>query len=292
MLREKQLDGTVYDKSAIAIARIQTMAAIAGRIYGGYTVMVSGGKDSSVITDLAIRAGVKCKFESSWTGIEYPETVYFLRSEKARIEAAGYSFECIIPRDRDGKQITMWRLIEKNGFPSRYMRFCCERLKEAAGQHAYCILGIRWAESAKRKAGRFIHETAGRTMMTNNDNEAVRRMSEHCMKKHKHMLNPIIEWSDDEVWEYIRERGLPYNSLYDNGHTRVGCIGCPMRANRKELEENPRYAALYQKAAGRFLETRAKNREGYRKDAHAYYSWWVDFCGGKRETGNYEAEGW
>jgi 3'-phosphoadenosine 5'-phosphosulfate sulfotransferase (PAPS reductase)/FAD synthetase len=73
--------------------------------------MASGGKDSSVITDLAIRAGAPCKFEASWTGIEYPETVYFLRTEKKRIEAIGYSFEFIIPRDKDGKQITMWKLI-------------------------------------------------------------------------------------------------------------------------------------------------------------------------------------
>jgi 3'-phosphoadenosine 5'-phosphosulfate sulfotransferase (PAPS reductase)/FAD synthetase len=63
MLRERQLDGTIYDKTGIAIARIQTMAPIAEKIYGGYTVMVSGGKDSSVITDLAIRSGVQCKFE-------------------------------------------------------------------------------------------------------------------------------------------------------------------------------------------------------------------------------------
>jgi phosphoadenosine phosphosulfate reductase len=151
MLKERQLDGTIYDKTAVAMTRIQTMAPIAGRIYGGYTVMVSGGKDSSVITDLAIRAGVKCTFEASWTGIEYPETVYFLRREKQRIESLGYSFEFVIPRDKEGKQITMWRLIASYGFPTRHMRFCCERLKEVAGRNAYCILGIRWAESAKRK---------------------------------------------------------------------------------------------------------------------------------------------
>jgi phosphoadenosine phosphosulfate reductase len=251
MLRETQLDGTIYDKTAVAMGRIKTMAPIAEGIYGGYTVMVSGGKDSSVITDLAIRSGVKCKFEVSWTGVEYPETVYFLRSEKERIEAMGYSFEFIIPRDRDGKQITMWKLIEKYGFPSRQMRFCCERLKEAAGQNAYCILGIRWAESLRRRNGRFIYEMAGRKIMTNNDNEATRRMTENRMKKNKYMLNPIIEWSDEEVWEYIKEYALPYNPLYDNGHKRVGCIGCPMRANKKELEENPRYAGVIQESRGK-----------------------------------------
>jgi phosphoadenosine phosphosulfate reductase len=115
MLREKQIDETVYDKTQIAIERIQTMAPIAEKMYGGYTVRVSGGKDSSVITDLAIRSGVKCRFEMSWTGIEYPETVYFLRREKNRIEQAGYRFEFIIPRDKQGEQITMFRLIEREG---------------------------------------------------------------------------------------------------------------------------------------------------------------------------------
>jgi len=59
-------------------------------------------------------------------------------------------------------------------------------------------------------------------------------------------------------------------------------IGCPMRANKKELEDNPRYAFLYKKAAGRFLETKANTREGNKKDVETYYKWWVDFCGGKR----------
>jgi phosphoadenosine phosphosulfate reductase len=124
--------------------------------------------------------------------------------------------------------------------------------------------------------------------MTNSDNEAIRRWSENCMKKNEFILNPIIEWSNDEVWEYIRERRLPYNPLYDNGHKRVGCIGCPMRANKKELEQNPRYAALYKKAAGRFLETRARKREGNKKDAESYFRWWVNFCGGAREENNYD----
>jgi phosphoadenosine phosphosulfate reductase len=291
MLRERQLDGTIYDKTAIAIGRIAAMAPIAERIYGGYTVMVSGGKDSSVITDLAIRAGVTCKFEVSWTGLEYRETVFFLRSEKKRIEDRGYSFEFIIPRDKDGKQITMWKLVEKRGFPTRNMRFCCQELKENTSGNCYSVLGVRWAESIRRKNTRRLHEEKGRVhsaFMTNSDNEAIRRWSENCMKKNEFILNPIIEWSDDEVWEYIRERGLPYNPLYDNGHKRVGCIGCPMRANKKELEQNPRYAALYKRAAGRFLETRARKREGNKKDADSYFRWWVNFCGGAKERNNYD----
>lgn len=286
MLRELQLDRTVYDKTAVAIQRIQTMAPVAERLYGGFTVLVSGGKDSSCITDLAIRSGVKCAFEVSWTGLEYPETVRFLRREKKRLEEMGYSFRFIIPRDKEGKQITMWRLIEKKGLPIRQMRFCCAQLKEFAGQAAYCILGIRWAESARRKASRRLHEIGGKQFMTNSDNEMSRRLTEVCLKKRKYMLNPIIDWEDTDVWDYIHERGLPYNPLYDKGFRRVGCIGCPMRANRKELEENPKYAALYKRSAERFLVNVARKRTGYKKDIAAYFAWWLDFCagGGIRES--------
>jgi phosphoadenosine phosphosulfate reductase len=295
VLRERQLDGTVYDKTAVAIERIKTMSPIAVRLSGGYTVMVSGGKDSSVITDLAIRSGCEIKFETSWTGLEYPETVYFLRRERERLRSMGYSFGFIIPRDREGKQITMWKLIEKKGLPVRTRRHCCQTLKETAGRNAYCILGIRWAESVKRKARRGMHEISGYELMTNNDNDAKRRMTEVCTRKRKYILNPIIDWSDAEVWEYIRENKLPYNPLYDRGYKRVGCIGCPMVSNRAELEANPRWAALYKKAAFKYIETVCRKHEGDYKDGGTYYKSWLAFCGGasirqKNITGLFEAE--
>jgi hypothetical protein len=42
--------------------------------------------------------------------------------------------------------------------------------------------------------------------------------------------------------------------------------------------------ALYRKAAVKFLETRARKREGNKIDVESYYEWWVDFCGGKRKN--------
>lgn len=39
-------------------------------------------------------------------------------------------------------------------------------------------------------------------------------------------LNPLAEWTEDEVWDYVRERDLPYNSLYDKGYTSIGCAPC------------------------------------------------------------------
>jgi phosphoadenosine phosphosulfate reductase len=39
-------------------------------------------------------------------------------------------------------------------------------------------------------------------------------------------LNPLAEWTEDEVWDYIRDRDVPYHSLYDQGYTSIGCAPC------------------------------------------------------------------
>jgi phosphoadenosine phosphosulfate reductase len=106
--------------------------------------------------------------------------------------------------------------------------------------------------------------------MTNNDNEATRRITENCIKKNKYMLNPIIEWTDDEVWEYIKLFNLPYNPLYDQGFSRVGCIGCPMRRNKEELEDHPKWAKLYRRAGQKYLENNKTKKRGNKIDIETY----------------------
>jgi thioredoxin-dependent adenylylsulfate APS reductase len=59
-------------------------------------------------------------------------------------------------------------------------------------------------------------------------------------------LNPLAEWTEDEVWEYVRERNVPYHSLYDRGYRSIGCAPCtraiaadePSRAGRWWWESN------------------------------------------------------
>jgi thioredoxin-dependent adenylylsulfate APS reductase len=59
-------------------------------------------------------------------------------------------------------------------------------------------------------------------------------------------LNPLAEWNEEDVWEYVRERDVPYHSLYDRGFTSIGCAPCtraikpgePSRAGRWWWEEN------------------------------------------------------
>lgn len=42
----------------------------------------------------------------------------------------------------------------------------------------------------------------------------------------KYKIAPLIEWSEAEVWQYIKDHGVPYNALYDRGFRSIGCAPC------------------------------------------------------------------
>ena len=92
-----------------------------------------------------------------------------------------------------------------------------------------------------------------------NDNEESRRVVESCYKRHKTTLNPIIEWTDDDVWNFIRSEGIPYCELYDEGWHRLGCIGCPMarqHGREQEFLRWPKYKNAYLLAFAKMIEVR------------------------------------
>lgn len=113
--------------------------------------------------------------------------------------------------------------------------------------------------------------------MDNADEQMVRT----CQLKRKRILNPIIDWNEAEVWEFIHEYEVPYCSLYDEGFKRLGCIGCPMgsvEARKREFERWPKYKEMYLRAFEKMIEnrgrcestTRQKNggRYGHRNDKY------------------------
>ena len=50
-------------------------------------------------------------------------------------------------------------------------------------------------------------------------------------------LNPLADWSEDDVWTYIREHDIPYNSLHDEGYPSIGCTHC---TRKPRVGEDPR----------------------------------------------------
>lgn len=95
-------------------------------------------------------------------------------------------------------------------------------------------------------------------MVLNLDNAEERRAVEMCYRTQRTLVNPIIDWTDDEVWEFLNDIAkVPHCSLYDEGFKRLGCIGCPMasaRARKLEFERYPKYKQAYIRAMQKMVD--------------------------------------
>lgn len=233
------------DKVSDAIAEIR-----AHEPPEGYYVADSGGKDSSVVIDLVKRAGVKYQCYFHPTTVDPPELIRFIREHHP---------DTIFTKTKT----TMWKLIVKKRMPpTRIVRYCCEAFKEGNGMGRIVVLGIRWQESNKRSK---------------------RKMLEACNKPKKNMVyfHPIISWTFDEVWEYIHKYKVPYCSLYDEGHKRIGCIMCPMsgpKGMKRDMERWPKYYQNYLRAFDKTIKNNKVDGKEYKRtfsNAQEMMDWWI-----------------
>lgn len=241
-------------KLEVSIERIKQIEPRGGSWYLAF----SGGKDSCVIKALCDMAGVKYDAHYRVSSVDPPELIRFIKEKHPDV---AFDF----PRDKDGKVITMWNLIPtKTMSPTRLVRYCCQYLKEDGGEGRDKITGVRWAESNRRRATRSGLEVSKNEKWTsdkrrerldpdNMDEDMVR----FCMQSKGFILNPIIDWTTDEVWEFIHRFNIPYCELYDQGFKRLGCIGCPMatpKEKKREFERYPKFKEAYIRAFDRMIQ--------------------------------------
>ena len=195
---------------------------------GDIEISYSGGKDSDVILELAKMAGIPYRAIYKNTTIDPVGTIAHAREMGAEI---------INPKK------TFFQLISEKGFPSRFVRFCCSALKE----YKICdraIQGIRRSESRKR-AERYKEPEICRVYST---------------KEKGKVYLPILEWSDEDVAEFIKERNIKCHPLYYRGGQfdvtkRLGCIGCPIQSRKKRIQEfkdNPKLLKAWIRAGQRY----------------------------------------
>lgn len=263
------------DKVKIAIERIKFAYEVSQqRELGDLYVCFSGGKDSTVLAELCKMAqeqyGVEYSLNYNVTGIDPPELVYFMRRHYPGLIWHPY-------------KKSMWQLIiEKHMPPTRLVRYCCAELKERGGEGKMCLTGVRWGESVNRKNNRTEYEVFGKTKeqrMLFSDNDSGRLGFENCMMKRKLVCNPIVDWSNDEVWEFIRKYNLPYCSLYDEDFQRLGCIGCPMSGaigQKKEFARYPKFKKLYLMAFDKMLKNMPDKSKLKWESAEDVMKWWTE----------------
>lgn len=252
----------------------------------GYYVGYSGGKDSDCLKILCALAGVKHDLVHNHTTLDAPETVYYIRSQP--------NIKIAYP------EITAWDLIVKKMMPpTRLIRYCCEELKERGGQGRLVMTGVRWAESQRRSESAGTVKIIGKPKNTqklanevgaeyrvnlqggivlNDDNDASRRMVEQCYRTRKTMVNPIVDWTDRQVWDFLHHYGCRSNPLYEMGFCRIGCIGCPMagKARYTEFRLYPKYKLNYIRAFDRMIAER--KRRGLPmawNSGEECFKWWM-----------------
>ena len=270
------------NKDAIAIARIKRAGEIAqargmGPLYVGY----SGGKDSTVLADLAIRAGVPIEIAHSHTTIDAPETVYFVRREMARFgESGGVKCTVYTPHYK-GRPVSMWTLIpQKLMPPTRVVRYCTSVLKQSHSGGRFSLTGVRWDESSRRKKTRGIfeanHTDPNKRLIIKLDADDPATLVNH---RGNLVCNPIVDWSENDVWNYIKGRHLSYNPLYDEGYKRIGCIGCPLAGKHRwtEFARWPAYEKLYIMAFDWMISARkAAGKHCEWETGRDVFHWWME----------------
>lgn len=240
---------------SIALLREMEQSALNLNPINGYHLAFSGGKDSIVIKKLAQMAGVKFKAWYSQTTIDPPELIRYIKEFHKDVFW------------RRPKRNFFRSLIDSHGLPTRLTRWCCSEFKESGGDGQVKILGVRAAESARRKKiwkpVTIWH--AG--------------MGGYC-------VNPILYWSDEDVWQFIADQNLPYCSLYDEGWKRLGCIGCPLAGPeviRKGFARWPSFEKTWRWAANQYYNQRigTLNRYGKRRyierfsSGDEFFDWWL-----------------
>lgn len=268
MLRYTDITGTAIDRVQTAIDRLKAFEP-----EEGYYLAFSGGKDSCCIKELANMAGVKYDAHYSVTTVDPPELTRFIKQHHADVIW-------------EKPEMPMRKLIVKKLMPpTRIVRYCCQVLKEGGGKGRVVVTGVRWAESPRRKAQHGV--VSMNRMVLNDDNEESRRMVESCYRTQKTLVNPIVDWLDEDVWEFIRTYNLPYCSLYDEGFKRLGCVGCPMGDTNgmlKDFARWPQYKKLYIKSFDDMLKERAaKGKKTKWETGEDVFKWWVNGGGVKQD---------
>lgn len=233
------MDKQLKDKIRRGVKLLQSAAKIAAEHGQPLEICYSGGKDSDVILQLAREAGIDYRAIYKNTTIDPPRTIAHARANGVEIMQPKMSFK---------------EIIEKNGLPSRWRRFCCKYLKEYKVLD-YAVIGVRRDESAKRAA--------------------LYKEPEMCKAYSKtqkvRQYLPILEWSAADVAAFVQDRGIMCHPLYyDAGgqfhpERRLGCMCCPLASRKHRLAEfakYPRILKLYLRGARGFLDSHPEAKIG------------------------------
>jgi len=179
-----------------------------------------------VMMDLAKRHGLQFPVFTLDTGLLFKETLEL----KQRLEDFfGFKIESVVPdlsleQQEDAQGPELW---------TREPDLCCTirkvlPLQGKLGELDCWITGLRRQQSDTRA-------DIGIIELYTLDQSSKRDIVK---------LNPMANWSREDVWKYIRDRKIPYNPLHDQGYRSIGCSVCTRKTGNAEDERAGRWTGF------------------------------------------------
>jgi phosphoadenosine phosphosulfate reductase len=196
----------VNDLNTLVAGTRQTLERIAAD-FSPAVFASSLAAEDMVITDLILKAGLPIAIFSLETGRLHPETLAVLDAVKATY---GYDVQLYKPQPE-----AVDAYVANNGLNAFYdsveMRRECCRIRKVEPLGRALAGNKAWVTGQRRS------QSTTRAELDIQEDDAA-----HGMTK----FNPLADWSEQDVWNYIRDNNVPYNALHDQGFPSIGCAPC------------------------------------------------------------------
>lgn len=174
---------------------------------GKIVLSTSLGAEDQVLTEMVVSINPSVRIFTLDTGRMFPETYDAIEMTNARYKV---NIEVFFPDYRQVEEMVREKGINLFYESIENRKLCChirkiEPLKRALAGLDVWISGLRRAQSVTREN---LH-----TVEWDENNNMIK-------------VNPLINWSEEEVWEYIKQKNIPYNKLHDKGFPSIGCQPC------------------------------------------------------------------
>jgi len=165
------------------------------------------GVEDQVITHMLMQISQDASIFTLDTGRMFPETYEVLEKTEARY---GMRIKVYFPDYKAVEHMVQTRGINLFYYSIENRKFCCqirkiEPLKRALKGQEVWITGLRREQSPTRQDMRYAEWDEGHRIIK---------------------VNPLLDWSESQVWDFVRDNNIPYNSLHDKGFPSIGCQPC------------------------------------------------------------------
>lgn len=174
---------------------------------GKIALSTSFSIEDQVLTDMIMKISPDCCIFTLDTGRNFPETYEVLEQTSKKYNKF---IEVTFPNAAETEAMVNERGINLFYNSVENRKLCCnirkiKPLKKKLSSMQVWITGIRWEQSITRIATKVVEY--------DNDLSIIK-------------INPILQWLEKDVWNYIKENKVPYNTLYDKGYKSIGCQPC------------------------------------------------------------------